>query len=254
MTLPSRVAASAAALVLALITPACAAEKQTFSAAGPTPSVAPLEANPVVQLNRKTFVPALSAAQAKLTSWQLNAKMMLNGTVMLEMTGSQTTRPAGTSVRMTGRELDGRTARLIKVGKTVYLSVSGVTPAGKYVKLRAGQEPELDQTLARTDPTTIFTSLGASLRGVEYTGRQVLDSVKLECYEVTVDVAKALKAQGQPVPKGLPRTATYTLWLDSAHRPRYISFEYAKVTMIVTLSGFNTPVRITPPPASKIVR
>jgi len=251
----TRVAATAATLPLLLGGVACGAEKQTFSTASaePTATAAPLEATPVVHLNRKTFVPAMSAAQAKLRSWRMTSKMMLNGSVMLEMTGAQSTRPAGISLRMTGREMDGKTARIISVKGTVYLSVSGVTPTGKYVKIRAGEEPEIDQTLVRTDPTKIFTALGASLRGVEHTGRQVLDSVKLECYEVTVDVAKALKAQGQPVPKGLPRTAIYTMWLDSAHRPRYISFQLAEVTMITTISDYNKPVSIAAPPASKIV-
>ena len=38
---------------------------------------------------------------------------------------------------MTGAAFNGRAAEIIGVGKSVYLSIPGMTPAGKYVKVTA---------------------------------------------------------------------------------------------------------------------
>lgn len=254
MRFSTRVAAAVATLPLVLGTAACGSKEKVFSTieSPAATTAAPVKAAPVVHLNRKNFVPAMSAAQSKLKSWQFTAKMMLNGTVMAEITGVRSAKPAAVALRISGRELGGKTARIILVKETVYLSMPGVTPSGKYRKVPA--DGEIGVTLDRTDPTKIFKALGPSLRSVKFAGPQTLDSEKLECYEATVDTAMALSLQGQPVPKGIPKTATYTMWLDSARRPRYISFEFAQFAMSMTMSGFDKPVVIKAPPASTIVR
>ncbi len=254
-----RVAVAAATLPLLLGTTACGGEKQGTTAIVSAPAVTPTTAEtqkaaPVVVLNRKTFVPAMTAAQARLKSWRLVGKMMINGSPVLVMSGLQTTKPAAMAITATGRELDGKTARIVMVKNTLYLSVPGVSPAGKFVKLAAGETNELRSLVETNDPTKTFEALGSALRGVTHSGSQRFNGEKLQVYEVTVDVAKLLKAQGKKVAAGAPRTATYTLWMDSAHRVRELSFEFAQVTVSMSLSDFNKPVSIKAPPAGKIVR
>ncbi|TCO13505.1 hypothetical protein EV652_12646 [Kribbella steppae] len=257
MRLSTRVAAAAAILPLLLGTAACGGEKPVSTAIKPAPvttTAAPQQAAPVVYLNRKTFVPAMTAAQAKLKSWRLLGRMMINGSPVLTMSGLQTTRPAAMALVMKGSAIDGKTARVVMIKNTVYLSVPGVSPAGKFVKLAAGQTSELRDLVDTNDPTKNFEALGPALRGVTHTGSQQFSGEKLQVYEVTVDVAKLLKAQGKKVPAGAPRTATYVLWMDSAHRVRELTFEFAQVSVSMSLSDFDKPVSIKAPPASKIVR
>ncbi len=253
-----RVAAAAATLPLLLGTTACGGDKQVSTAIVSAPAVTPTaetqKAAPVVVLNRKTFVPAMTAAQARLKSWRLVGKMMINGSPVLVMSGLQTTKPAAMALVVTGRELDGKKARFVMVKNTVYLSVPGVSPAGKFVKLAPGEANELRALVDTNDPTKNFEALGPALRGVTHAGSQQFNGEKLQVYEVTVDVAKLLKAQGKKVPAGAPRTATYTLWMDSAHRVRELTFEFAQVSVSMSLSDFNKPVSIKAPPAGKIVR
>jgi hypothetical protein len=252
-----RVAVAAATLPLLLGATACGGEQQANTAiesAPATTTAAPQKAVPVVYLNRKTFVPAMTAAQGRLKSWRLVGKMMVNGSPMLVLSGLQTTKPAAMALVVTGRELNGKTARFVMVKNTVYLSVPGASPAGKFVKLAAGENNELRSLVDTTDPTKNFEALGPALRGVTHTGSQRFNGEKLQVYEVTVDVAKLLKAQGKKVAAGAPRTATYTLWMDSAHRVRELTFEFAQVTVSMSLSDFNKPVVIKAPPAAKIMR
>ena len=103
------------------------------------------------------------------------------------------------------------------------------------------------------DPTKIFKSFGATVLGVKFAGSQTIGGEKLDRYDVTVDTAKTLRLQGKPVPAGVPKTITYSLWLDSAHRVRRLTFDLSGVSMVMTLSEFNQPVAILAPPASKVV-
>jgi hypothetical protein len=258
MRFSTRVAAVAAALPLLLGAAACGGEKPVASAIKSAPAttaaVAPQKVAPVVILNRKTFVPAMTAAQAKLKSWRLLGRMMINGGPVLTMSGLQTTRPAAMALVMKGSALDGKTARVVMVENTVYLSAPGVSPAGKFVKLAAGQTSELRELVDTNDPTKNFEALGPAMRGVTHKGSQQFSGEKLQVYEVTVDVAKLLKAQGKKVPAGSPRTATYVLWMDSAHRVRELTFEFGQVSVSMSLSDFDKPVSIKAPPPSKLVR
>ncbi|MEJ1107117.1 MULTISPECIES: hypothetical protein [unclassified Kribbella] len=258
MRFSTRVAATVATLPFVLGTAACGGEKPVSSAITPatttTTAVEPQKVVPVVILNRKTFVPAMTAAQAELKSWRLVGRMMVNGSQMLVMSGLQTSDPAAMALVMKGRALDGKTARVVMVKNTVYLSVPGVSPAGKFVKLATGEGSELRALVDTNNPTKNFEALGPALRGVTHTGSQRFNGEKLQVYEVTVDVPKLLKAQGKKVPAGSPRTAKYTLWMDSAHRVRELTFEFAQVSVSMSLTDFDKPVSIKAPPAGQVVR
>ncbi len=252
-----RVAATAATLPLVLGAAACGGVPQvstTIKSAPVTTTAAPQKVVPVVILNRKTFVPAMTSAQAGLKSWKLVGKMMIGGSPMVVWSGLQTTNPKAMALVVTGRELDGKKARVVMVKNTVYLSVPGASPAGKFVKVPNWQTNELREVVETSDPTKNFEALGPALRGVTHAGSQQFSGEKLQVYEVTVDVPKLLKAQGKKVPAGAPRTAKYMLWMDAAHRVRELTFELAQVSVSMSLSDFDKPVTIKAPPAKDIVR
>ncbi|GAB2636737.1 hypothetical protein GCM10009743_10230 [Kribbella swartbergensis] len=172
---------------------------------------------------------------------------------MLTIDGIQTADPVAMSLTMTGTPFNGKTAKMVLIGGTGFASIPGATPAGKYIKFEAGESAELDELLEGGDPTKIFKSFNGALKSVKFVGTEAVRRQKLDRYEVTVDTAKALAAQGKKVPAGVPKTLTYWLWLDKANLVRKLEFNLSGMSVVMTMSDYNKPVSITAPPASKIV-
>jgi hypothetical protein len=260
----STVMATAAALPLALGLAACGSDQP--EATGYKPSVppstpvvtattaAPQKAAPAVRLNRVNFVPAMNTAIARQKSWRIVGTMTANGQTVMTMDGFQTAKPAAMSMEMAGAAFQGKTAKLLVVKNVAYMSVPGMTPAGKFVRIDSAQAGDLGELLDGGDPTKIFKSFDSSLANVKFVRTETVGGQKLDRYDVTVNAAKALAAQGKKAPAGMPKTLTYSLWMDKSHLVRKLTFQLAGIGMVMTMSDYNKPVRITAPPASKIVR
>jgi len=218
-----------------------------------TNTAAPQQAAPVAHLNRVTFVPAMNAAISKQKSWRIIGKMTANGSTVLTMDGFQTAKPLAMSMTMTGAAFQGKTAKMVMIKGTGYLSMPGLTPAGKYLKIDIGEQGQLGEMLQGGDPTKIFKSFDSSVASVKFVRTETIGGEKLDRYAVTVNTAKALAAQGKKVPAGVPKTLTYTMWMDKSHLVRRLSFDLSGVSMVMSMSDYNKPVSITAPPASKIV-
>jgi hypothetical protein len=249
--------AAVATMPLAIGLAACGTDKPEATGYKPTvpaaTTAAPLKAAPAAHLNRATFVPAMDNAMTKQKSWRITGKMTANGTTLLTMNGVQTSKPVAASMEMTGAAFQGKTAQFVLIKSTAYASIPGLTPAGKYVKIDAATSGELGELLDGGDPTKIFKSFGSSMGSVKFVRSETIGGQRLDRYDVTVDTAKALAAQGKKVPAGVPKTLTYSLWMDKSHLVRRLSFDLGGVSMLMTMSDYNQPVTITAPPASKIV-
>jgi hypothetical protein len=214
----------------------------------------PLKQAPVVHLNRTTFVPAMTTAMAKQKSWKIVGTMTANGATVMNMKGVQTSKPAAMSMEMSGAAFGSGTGKVLLVKGVVYVSIPGTTPAGKFVKIASKQTGQLGDLLDGGDPTKIYKSFDSSMASLKFVRTETIDGQKLDRYAVTVNTAKALAAQGKKVPAGVPKTLTYSLWMDKAHLVHRMSFALMGVSMVMTMSEYNKPVSITAPPASKIVR
>lgn len=209
----------------------------------------------VVRLNRATFVPAMNAALAKQKSWRTSLQLQVRYRTVLTSEGVQTVKPAAMALTMSGTALKGKTAKVIFVKGNGYASLPGVTPPGKYAKFKSGKVAQLDQLLESGDPTKAFKSFDKAVVGVKYIGENRMAGMWMERYEVTLNTAKAFAAQGKKMPKGMPPTIMYTMWLDKSHLIRRLELElnYGFTSTVMTMSDYNKPVQITRPPASKIV-
>ena len=255
-------AATVAAVPLALGLAACGNDKPeatgyTPSAPASTPiattTAAPQPAAPVAYLNRTTFAPAMTKAIAKQKSWHTTGTMKVNGTTVMTIDGVQTASPVAMSMTMTGEAFQGKTAKIVVIKNTGYVSIPGATPSGKYLKFTSGLNAQLDELAAGGDPTKIYKSFDSSVVSVKFVGTQTIGGEKLDRYAVSVNTAKALAAQGKKVPAGVPKTLMYSMWLDKSHLVRRLSFDLAGVSMVMNMTDYNKPVHITAPPASKIV-
>ncbi|MGW6281003.1 hypothetical protein [Kribbella sp. NPDC055071] len=242
-------------LVLGLV--GCGGQAQPT---GYRPSAAPVEqttAAPlkaVAHLTRDTLVPAMSTALTRQKSWRIVSTMWVttSGVTVFTANGVQTAKPLAMSMDVSGRLIGGKPAKVILVGNALYVSVPGVTPAGKYVKAKGAQAAQLHSMLQGGNPTDLFASL-RSVTTVTYDGTRTLGGKKLEAYVATVDTVKALKAIGQTVPAGTPKTIDFEILLDSARLVRELSYTASGLTMKTTITDYNQPVHIAAPPASKVV-
>jgi hypothetical protein len=260
------VAVTAAVLPLILGVAACGAEKADTTAAGstgstPTPvstPTAPPKAPPAVShLTTASFVPAMKKAVGSKTTLRTTMRMVANGQVMT-VTGVQSTKPLAMQLEMNGAAFGGK-AKMILVGGNLYVSMPGLAPSGKYVKVDPtdSSDPQaaaFGAMLKESDPTRTFDAFDGSLRSVKFVRSETVDGAKLDRYAVTVDTAKAMKAQGQKPVAGMPKTLAYSIWMDSSHLMRKMTFELPGVTMTMTASDWGKPVSIKAPPASSIVK
>jgi hypothetical protein len=261
------VAAVAATLPLVLGVAACGGGEQkqasgslspaTTPATAPATTAAPLKAAPAVaHLNKASFLPAMKSGMAGRNSVKTTMRMSAGGQVMT-ITGVQTMKPAAMQIDLNGAAFGGR-MKMIFVNNKMYLSMKGI-PSGKFVKVdptdsRDPMAASLGPVLKELDPSKTFDAFDNGLKNAQYIRTETLDGRKLDRYAVTVDMAAALKATGQKITAGVPKTLVYTIWMGSADHLMYkVVFEMAGVTMTMNASDWGKPVTIKAPPASKIV-
>jgi hypothetical protein len=262
----TRVAAVAATLPLVLGVAACGGgQKQAATdlpAATPSATVStttaapPAAAQPAAHLSTASFLPAMKTGMAGKNSVRVNMRMVAGGEVMT-VTGVQTMKPVAMQIDLNGAAFGGR-MKMILVKDTLYLSMKGI-PAGKFVKVDTKDSADpmaasLGSVLKEVDPSKTFGAFDSGLKNAKYIRTETVDGRKVDRYEVTVDMAAALKAKGQKVTAGMPKTLVYTVWMGSADHLTYtVAFELAGVSMTMNASDWGKPVTIKAPPASKIV-
>jgi hypothetical protein len=224
-------------------------------ASTPTPAPPTAAAPAVVRLDRASFLPAMNTALAKQTSYRTTGKMTAGGEVLMTITGVQQTKPPAMSMSMTGAAFEGKTAKIIMIGKTLYMSIPGATPAGKYAKIDSSDPSmaQFSELAGSGDPTKTFESFKGALRGVKFVKAETIGGVKLDRYDITVDTAAALKAQGKKIPAGVPKTLAYSMWLDAGKMARRFSFDLQGVSMLMTMDPTTSPVSIKAPAKKNIV-
>jgi len=207
---------------------------------------------PVARLTKANFVPAMNTALASQKTWRTTAKMTAGGETLMTISGFQQAKPVAMSMEMSGIAFDGGKAKVIVVNGTAYLSIPGATPAGKYLKVDAS-DPDVGSLADSGDPTKTFKAFEKSLRNAKFVRSETIDGRKLDRYDLTVDTAATLGAQGKTMPKGAPKTLTYSVWMDSAKLIRRMSFDLQGVKMVMNMTDYNKPVTIKAPPASKVI-
>jgi len=273
VTVRSRTVTTVAALTLTLALAACGADEKpqasessttpsTTTAAPTTPATTPSATTSApakgAHLTSATFLPAMKSAMAGKKSLRSTMKMTANGQTST-MTGVQTMgNPPALSVLMEGPAFGGR-GRIMVVDGIIYLSMKGQTPAGKYLKVdpKDSKDPmarQMSGLLQNLDPTKTFDAFDSGLSNVKFAGTETIDGTKADRYKVTVDMAKALRAQGQPMAAGIPKTVTYDIWMDKANLIRRVSFALMGTRMEMNTKDWGKPVTIEAPPASAIVK
>ncbi|MEU8222202.1 hypothetical protein [Kribbella sp. NPDC048915] len=211
---------------------------------------------PATHLDTASFMPAMKKGMTGKNTARLTMRMVAGGQTM-SMSGVLSMDPVAAQLDMVGAAFGGR-MKMILVGDAVYLSTPEL-PAGKYVKIDAkSSDPltkELGEMLEQMDPTKIYDAFDGGLQDAKFVKSETLNGHKVDRYAVTVDVAAALKAQGQKVPAGMPKTIVYSIWMGSTDHLMYkVVFDLQGVSATMTADDWGKPVSIKAPSAKNIVR
>jgi hypothetical protein len=146
--------------------------------------------------------------------------------------------------------------RMVVLREAAYLSVPGLVPAGKFVRIDK-DDPRFQQlagTSIQASPQQSVRAFRDGLVKATPQGRGTVDGSPATEYSVVVDTQRALEAQGADVVPGMPRLVTYGVWLDGQDHIRRMSLEINGTGLDVRLSRWDQPVDIAAPPTADLVK
>ncbi len=209
--------------------------------------------------DEKTLVPAMKAAIEKQETAHFSMSTSSSG-MSLSAEGDMAFRGAKQDMAMTmdGSAFGTGSIEMRMVDQVLYLSMPPMTPKGKYVEIRPGDQSSpfagMAGQMQGVDPRDTFKAFENGLRKVDFVGEESVHGEDLEHYRLTVDFRAAAKAQGMPRMAGMPRTVAYDMWLDDDALMRRVEFDMAQqISMVMEMSEWGEPVRIEAPSPRLIV-
>ena len=271
MRLGQRLGAAAAMLSVLVATAGCGGSDGSDGSNGDsaqpaganTTPTAPASSSPTraasTRLTTASFLPATKKAVSGTDTVRTSLRMTAGGRTITADGQARFGSDPAMSVTMNMPGVSGQT-KVVYVDDSLYLAIPGLVPAGKYRKFAADDSSQIAksfrQSLNNMDVRKTFVAFEKGLRKVEFVGRETVDGIAAERYEVTVDTKEALAAQGQKaaeVARNLPKTISYDIWLDSAKRMRQVTFDLAGAHAVTKMKDYGKPVTISAPPASAVV-
>ena len=210
-------------------------------------------------LTVKNFSTTVSRATKAKKSVHMTMRMgaLMHASAVADYSGSEPTASMSTTLSYAGRKV---TIQVRVLDGTSYISVSGLTPAGKFVKVdkdTAGLG-DLTGSLGASDPSKLTTAFSQGVSAVKYLGPATIDGSTTHHYALTVDTSKALGAMGLnsvvgSTGKGVPHSLTEQVYLNDDNTLRRGVIEVKGQKGRFDLTGWGEPVQVKAPPASKVM-
>lgn len=148
----------------------------------------------------------------------------------------------------------------ILVDGVIYMSVPGMTPQGKYLKLDANSPGmgSFGDVLKNIDPASMVAQMTKSLNKLEYVGPATIDGDQAQHYKLVVDAKKAIQGLGlgglpSSAASAIPKSMTYDAYFNADNTLRRITMEVMGEAMQVDMTNWGTPVHVVAPSKSDIV-
>ncbi|MGH3445141.1 MAG: hypothetical protein ACRDPB_07185 [Nocardioidaceae bacterium] len=249
-------AAKAAASASAPSGPATS-EAPAVSSSPPSPTPKPKSAK-APHLTSKTLVPALQKALQTHQSAHLQMQVSSKGQALTA--DGHASYGAHPAMRMTMHvpQLGAGKIELRFLGHMAYIAMPPMTPPGKFVKFDASDPnsplgPSIGQIRGQLDPSRTFDGFKAGLKSVKYLGVESVDGEPLGHYLLAVDSASSLKATGQTLPPGMPKTISYDLWIDGHNLMRRLQMNVAGTGIDISADDWGKPVHVHAPSAKDVI-
>ena len=223
------------------------------------PSIAPTTSGTYTPLTAKNFSTTVSAATKAKKSVHMTMRMgtLMRARAVADYSGSSPSAEMSTTLSYAGRKV---TMQVRVIGGTSYIAVTGLTPAGKFVKVDKDTPGlgALTKSLGSSDPSKLTTAFSQGVSTVKYLGPAEVGGTRTYHYALTVDTSKALGAMGLDSVvgssgKGVPDSLTEQVYLNADNTLRRGVIEVKGQKGHFDLTGWGEPVQVKAPPASKVM-
>jgi hypothetical protein len=205
--------------------------------------------------DKAAFVGALKAAAKNTTSAHVTMAMDAAGQ-KINIVGDTKVDPSNPAMKVSMDMGPSMKLDMILVDGKVYLKGVPGLAAGKWAVADSSSAmgKQLTEALDQADPSKMYDQFDRSVTDVKYLGEDTVDGDKTYKYELTLDtkdMAATLPAEEQGK---LPKTLTYTAWLDEKDHLRKVVFSIMGADAQMVMSHYGDPVDITAPPAKDTVK
>lgn len=247
----------AAALVAVVALAGCGGGSPSGSG---TPSATPAPTSgSYTPLTKETFSAAVAAATGTQKSAHMTLRLgsLLDARADVDLTSSPPTASLRTRISAGSRHLTMK-ARII--AGVYYVSVTGMTPAGKFLRIDkdSAQLGDLAGSFGAADPASLASAFSEGVTALDYVGPTTIDGAAAYHYRVTVDTAKAVRALGADAVAGssakdVPKTITEQVFLNADNTLRRGVIAFSGQAGRVDFTGWGEPVTVKAPPKSDVV-
>jgi hypothetical protein len=258
-----KISAAISVVVLALGTTACGGSDSSSSKAGTSGAASTSKASAADgELTKASFFTAISTAQAKAQTSHVELEIGAAGQKITAEGDVEVGKDvADTAMRMTmstGSSGPGKISMVI-VDNTLYMNLGQMTQ-DKFAKVDLDDE---DNAIAKQfgsitdqlDPSKQLAQFKDAVTSFEKSGSpQKIDGVEAQPYEVVLDTSKiaALSELSGGATAGVPKTLTYTMFVDSDNLLRRVQADVAGSTVEATYSKWGEPVDVEAPQAGEV--
>ena len=217
---------------------------------GPASSAAPVANGDV---DKAAFIAALKAAGADATT--AHVSMTLSGAGQSMKMEGDTKLDASNPAMALKMGLAGMNLQVRVVDKKIYLKGLPNQTAGKWTVVDENSTigKQMSQAAAQSDPNRMYDQFDQGLTKVKKVGTETVDGEQMTKYDLTLDTTTLSGPTAAAAPR-LPKTVSYTAWVDSKNHLRKVTFALMGVASTVTISKYGEPVDITAPAAKDVVK
>jgi hypothetical protein len=236
--------------------PTSSSPSSSSSPGTPAPTDESAGAGPVLDSTAQQFLARMRRGMGRAGTAHM--EMRIGGRASSTSEGVLVYDARGSQLRLSTRneQLGAGALQMVVVRDAAYLSLPGLTPAGKYVKI-GKDDPRFSQfagAAVQLGPEQSLKAFRAGLVSVEDLGEDQVQGEDATRFAVKVDAVRALQAQGSDAVPGMPAELTYRVWLDRQDHMRRMSLRMQGVDLRIELSRWGRPVVITPPAKAQLVK
>jgi len=203
--------------------------------------------------DKASFIAALKKGAATSTTAHVTMTMAASGQ-QIQMVGDTKVDPGNPAMKVSMDMGSQMKLDMILVDKKIYMKGFPGLQAGKWAAIdsTSAMGKQLTSSLDQADPTKMYDQFDKAVTDVKYVGPESVDGQSMDKYELTLDtsaIAGADAAKGQ-----MPKTITYTAWLDDQDHLRRVTFDISGAKADMHMSKYGEPVDITAPAAKDTVK
>ncbi|MDN4161742.1 hypothetical protein [Nocardioides abyssi] len=215
------------------------------------------------EVTAEEFVAIVTAGVEESTTATVTTSTTFGGT---ELSGTGVIDYTQTPVAIEmDQDLGGSSTKVISVDGIAYINL-GELSQGKFWKVDPS-DPDgpfaalgMGEVLQQSDPVASLQAMEDGIEKVTYVGEEDVDGRDLDHFEMTVDLASAMKNLGSDIPKsatkGMPEALTYDVWLDEEGRFGRMVMDMPVMGQSsrteMTIDDWGSDVSIEAPPASEV--